>query len=135
MDNTRKKSHISDKPTEACSIPDREARLPKVTRRELIREGTHRRMLCNVVEAVAVSLVHVAWHLGIVVNRKQHSGRCIVTSKTSVAHATGVVDDERGHFLFGHVCRNGRTESVWAIFAPLTDIWFATQTKQRKSCK
>ena len=66
---------------------------------------------------------------------KDHSGRCILTSKTSVAHATGVVDDERGHFLFGHVCRNGRTERGWAIFAPLTDIWFATQTKQRKSCK
>ena len=38
--------------------------------------------------------------------RREHSARCRNTSNTSKKHATGVVDDERGHFIFGK--RTGR---------------------------
>ena len=78
---------------------------------------------------------HDAWHLGPADNRREHSARCIVTSKISLAHATDVVDDKRFHFLFGHVYRNGRTESVWAIFAHLMENCCATHTIQRQRCR
>merc|ERR1719374_475337 len=77
----------------------------------------------SLVTDITVLLVHTdhdAWHLGPADNRREHSARCIVTSETGLTHATAVVDDERGHFLFGHVSRNERTESVWAVYAPLS---------------
>ena len=58
--------------------------------------------------------------------RREHSARCIVTSKTSLAHATVVANDDLCHFFFGHVCRNERTAS--AIYAPLMVICCATRT-------
>ena len=32
-------------------------------------------------------------------DKRQHSAKCIVTSKTSIEHTTAVVDDEHGHFM------------------------------------
>ena len=42
------------------------------------------------------------------------SARCIVISKSSLAHAT-VVTDEPCQFFFGHVCKNERTGRVRTI--------------------
>ena len=49
---------------------------------------------------VTVLLVHTGHdveHLGPGNNRKEHSTRSIITSKTKLAHATDRNDDERGH--------------------------------------
>ena len=66
----------------------------------------------HLVTAVAVFLVHGAWHLGIVVNRKEH-GRSTITRKICLAHATVVTNGKCLQLFFGHVCTNKRTESVW----------------------
>ena len=53
---------------------------------------------------------HHAWHLK--AQREVHRHQ----QKPSLAHTTVVADDELCHFFFffGHVCRDGRTKSVWA---------------------
>ena len=38
-------------------------------------------------------------------------------AKPSLTHTTAVVDDERGHFFFGHVCTN--QQKMWAVCALL----------------
>ena len=47
----------------------------------------------------------------------QTIARCIVTSKSSLAHATVVTDNEPCHFFFfGHVCKNERTRRVCTAY-------------------
>ena len=43
--------------------------------------------------------------------RREHSARCIKTSKTGRTHATATVDDEHGHVLIGHVCKERSDEN------------------------
>ena len=50
-------------------------------------------------------LVHTgqdAEHLGLGDARREHNAKCIVPSKTMPAHATAMVDDERGAVLLVH---------------------------------
>ena len=59
----------------------------------------------RLVPDITVLLVHTdhdAWHLGPADNRREHSARCIITSKTICAHASAVDNGERDHFLFRH---------------------------------
>ena len=59
----------------------------------------------RLVPDITLLLVHTdhdAWHLGPADNRREHSARCIITSKTICAHASAVDNGERDHFLFRH---------------------------------
>ena len=72
-----------------------------------VRNGIllHAALTLRLVPDITVLLVHTdhdAWHLGPADNRREHSARCIITSKTICAHAAAVIDGERDHFLFSH---------------------------------
>ena len=83
------------------------ARVRPHANRDTVRNGILQdtALALHLVTIIAVLLVHTdhhAWHLGPADNRREHSARCIITSKTICAHASAVVDGERDHFLFRH---------------------------------
>ena len=70
---------------------------------------------------------HRPWCLASWACRQSKESQRIVTSKTSLAHANAVVDDERDTSCSAMFCRNERKESMWVIYIPLMVICCATR--------